>query len=315
MSTAQARITSPARSPLVGPTQFLIGFQPQSEWAWLITAAFFFGTAGAGTYFISFLTDFELGVLVSLVVVGVCKSAAHMLFLGKPLRFPFAVLKWRTSWISRGVIAMFVFLACAAVYAAGFPDDSPISSGVAEAFGWVALVAAFVIMVYDGFVLRACRGIPLWNTSLMPVVGLSYAFLGGTTVTLLLRVIADDPVERWLEWLQLGLLVWNLALVALILVRARSGRPAEQVSAMLLTRGPIAPVFLAVAIGVGIAATLVLVVVSLATGDTWPLVAAGVTDLVGEFFLFFSLLRVGVHPAVRPLDVAPFTARSLTGAA
>lgn len=54
-----------------------------------------------------------------------------------------------------------------------------------------------------------------------------------------------------------------------------------------------------------------LVLVSLATGSTAALVAAGVTDLVGEFFLFFSLLRVGAHPSPRALPPAPFRAASL----
>lgn len=303
---------SPARSPLIGPNEFLIGYQLQREWAWLIAAAFFFGTAGAGLYFVSFAIDFHRGALAALLIVGVCKGTAHMLFLGKPLRFPLAVRRWRTSWISRGVIAMFVFLGCGVVYVAGFPDGSFVSHDVSLAFGWVALAAAFVIMVYDGFVLRSCRGIPLWNTSLMPVVGLAYAFLGGTTVTLVLQAVFGESTRRWLEWLQLGLLFLNLALVATILVTARSRDAAAQLSASLLTRGPVARLFVLVAIGVGIGCTLVLVAVSLASGSRAALVAAGATDLVGEFFLFFSLLRVGAHPALRPASVAPFRAASLT---
>ena len=303
---------SSARSPLIGPNEFLIGYQLQREWAWLIAAAFFFGTVGAGLYFVSFVIDFHLGAVVALLIVGVCKGAAHMLFLGKPLRFPLAMRKWRTSWISRGVIAMFVFLACGVVYVAGFPEGSFVSDGVSEAFGWVALAAALVIMVYDGFVLRSCRGIPLWNTNLMPMVGLSYAFLGGTTVTLVLQALADEPTRNWLEWLQLGLLVLNIALVATVLLTARSRDAASQLSASLLTRGPMAPLFVVVAIGVGIVCTLALVAVSLTTDSTAALVAAGVTDLVGEFFLFFSLLRVGAHPSLRTMPVAPFRAASLT---
>lgn len=311
MSTTHVR-TPPTRSPLIGPTQFLIGYQLQREWAWLIAAAFFFGTVGAGLYLVSFVIDFQLGAVVALLIVGVCKGAAHMLFLGKPLRFPLAVRKWRTSWISRGVIAMFVFLACGVVYVAGFPEDSFVPGGLSDAFGWVALAAALVIMVYDGFVLRSCRGIPLWNTFLMPIVGLSYAFLGGTTVTLVLQALADEPTRNWLEWLQLGLLLLNLALVATVLVTARSRDAASQLSASLLTHGPMAPLFLVVAIGVGIICTLALVALSLATDSTAALIAAGVTDLVGEFFLLYSLLRVGAHPSLRTMPVAPFRAASMT---
>jgi len=302
----------PPRSRLIGPTEFLIGYQLQREWAWLIAAAFFFGTVGAGLYFISFAIDFQLGAVVALLIVGVCKGAAHMLFLGKPLRFPLAVLKWRTSWISRGVIAMFVFLGSSVVYVAGFPENSFVSNSVSQAFGSVALAAALVIMVYDGFVLRACRGIPLWNTYLMPVVGLSYAFLGGTTVTLVLEAFTDKPTQKWLEWLQLGLLFLNLALVATILLTARTRDAASQLSASLLTRGTNAPLFLIIAIGVGIIGTLALVATSLTTDNKTALIAAGATDLTGEFFLLLSLLRVGLHPALRTPTITPLRTANLT---
>ncbi len=300
------------RAPLVSSTDFLIGYQLQTEWAWLIAAAFFFGTVGAGLYSISFLTGFHTGAVVALVIVGVLKGAAHMLFLGKPMRFPMAIRKWRTSWISRGVIAMFVFLGCGVVYIAGFPEGSFVSPGVSRGFGWVALAAALVIMVYDGFVLRACRGIPLWNTLLMPAVGLSYALLGGSTMTLVLEALTNEPTNDWLEWLQVGLLLLNVVLIAAVLASSRGKAGAPRVSASLLTQGSVAPLFLVVAIGIGIAGTLALVVVSLITGSEAALVAAGVTDLLGEFFLFFSLLRVGLHPAIRPVEIAPFRAASLT---
>jgi formate-dependent nitrite reductase membrane component NrfD len=298
----------PTRSPLVSPTQFLIGYQLQREWAWLIAAAFFFGTAGAGTYIVSFAVGFHVGIVASLVIVGVLKAAAHMLFLGKPLRFPFAVLKWRTSWISRGIVAMLVFLVSGLVYAASFPSGSPVSSGVAHAFAWIAAVAAAVIMVYDGFVLRSSRGIPMWNTLLFPAVGLSYSLLGGSTITLALQKLWNENTDRWLEWLQLGLVFVNVGLILAVILTARNRDAATRISVSLLTRGPIAPFFIGLAVGVGIVATLVLIVVSLAGGGTWALVAAGVTDLIGEFFLFFSLLRVGAHPSPRPLSFGFATA-------
>ena len=105
--------------PLVlGPNQFLIGYQPQREWAWLIATAFFLGKVGAGLFLISYFSDFRLGAVVGLLIVGVGKTTAHLLYLGRPLRFLRAVVGWHTSWISRGIIAMGVFLACGAVYVA-----------------------------------------------------------------------------------------------------------------------------------------------------------------------------------------------------
>ena len=292
----------PAPRPrLVGPGQFLIGLQAQSEWAWLITAAFLFGTVGAGLYVVSFVLGYRLGALVAFLLVAVGKGTAHMLFLGKPLRFPFAVLRWRTSWISRGVIAMLVFMAGSAVYVTRYVHLTFVPYWLTIALGILGFAAACVIMVYDGFVLRACRGIPFWNSFLMPAITFSYALLGGTTALLVVQTAAGSTVRHRLEWLQLALLLVNLALVATVLTRALATDSAASFSASLLTRGKNARLFLIVGLGIGVGLTLVLVAVSVATGSSAPLVAAAVTDLAGEFFLFFSVLRAGVHPAPRPI--------------
>ena len=125
--------------------QFRIGYTAQREWAWLITAAFFFGSVGAGLFVVSYFAGFSEGALAGLLIVGVLKTTAHMLFLGKPLRFWRAVFRWRTSWISRGVIAMTVFLACGLVYLLPYLGVSSLQGGdVKYAFGVIAVGAALV---------------------------------------------------------------------------------------------------------------------------------------------------------------------------
>ena len=84
--------------PLIARNDFRIGYTAQHEWAWLITAAFFFGSVGAGLFLVSYFVGFWQGALAGLLSVAVLKSIAHVLFLGKPLRAWRAVAKWRTSW-------------------------------------------------------------------------------------------------------------------------------------------------------------------------------------------------------------------------
>ncbi len=60
---------SVARPLLIGPNQFLIGYQPQREWAWLIATAFFLGKVGAGLFLISYISDFRFGAVGGLVIV------------------------------------------------------------------------------------------------------------------------------------------------------------------------------------------------------------------------------------------------------
>ena len=292
-----------ASPSLLARSQFRIGFTAQTEWVWLITAAFFCGSLGAGLFLVSFVVDFSAGALAGVLIVGVLKTTAHVLFLGKPLRAWRAIFAWRTSWISRGVIAMGVFLVCGFVYVLPYLGVSSLEgSTVAEVFGWVAVVAAVVLMVYDGFVMKTSRGIPLWTTWLMPLLTLCYGLLGGATLTLLLRrATGEDFSTTGVEALEIAVLAVNFLLVAAFVMRARSA--AARVGVHLLTRGSLSLPFLFGAVCVGLVGTLVLAVVALATGSATVLALAAATELAGDFMLFFCVLRAGVYAPIRPLPV------------
>ncbi len=282
-----------ARSWPIVHNQFLIGYTAQREWAWLIAIAFFLGKVGAGLFVISYFTDFSLGALVGLLVVGVGKSGAHLLFLGRPERFLRAVKGWRTSRVSQGLIAMGLFVVLGAVYL-------PLDGDAQNAVGAVALAPAVVLMFYDGFVLKASRGIALWNSYLLPVLALAYSLLGGTTVALVLRAASgSEATEAQLEWMQIALVAVNLVLVAVYVFTAQVRSAAAQLAVHLLTRGRLGLVFLAGAVGIGLVGTIILAVVVALTGSTAALTLAAITDLSGHFLIFFALLRAGIYAPLR----------------
>ena len=286
---------------VIGRNQFTMGYRPQGEWSWLITSAFFFGNVGAGLFLISFFDSFYLGAAVGLLIVGVGKSTAHLLYLGRPERFLRIIAGWKTSWISRGLIAMGAFLVCGIVYLARYLQADFVPHGITVGFGIAAALVALVVMVYDGFVLKASRGTPLWDTYLMPMLALFYALLGGTTLTLVVQAASGASIHAQLEWLEIALLALNGALVGLVIFTAKARQAAVRAAVALLTRGPMTRLFLGVAVGLGIGGTLALVGLSLATGSIVPLAIAAATDLCGHFFVFFSLLRVGLHPPLRSI--------------
>lgn len=302
---------TPVRRLLIGGNQFLIGYQQQQEWAWLIATAFFLGKVGGGLFMISFFTGFKLGALVGVLLVGVGKTAAHLLYLGRPERFLRAVWRWKSSWISRGIIAMIVFCICGALYVASYVHVTFVPQGLADACGVVAVVFAFVLMTYDGFVLKASRGIELWDTYLMPLLMLCYATLGGIALTLALEVLDGAATTRQLEGLGIGLLLANAALLLIFLVASRLRGSAGELSVVLLTRDRFARVFIP-AVVIAIGATLVLAAVSLVTHDRAVLPVAAICDSLGQFFLFFAILRAGVHTPIRALPVRGLRAGAAT---
>jgi formate-dependent nitrite reductase membrane component NrfD len=282
--------------------EFMFSYTVQQEWAWLISAAFFFGGVGAGVFVISYFAGYYTGMVVGLAVVAVLKTTAHLLFLGRPLRAWRAVTKWRTSWLSRGVLAIIVFLLAGFVYASPKLGIDVVDKGsaVQEVFGVIAVLGAVVVMIYDGFVLKQSRGIPFWNTYLIPLLTIGYATLAGVTLTLVLQSITLTHAHQGsLEALQITMLVVNLVLVGLYVVAARTRGAAAQVSAAMLTRGRLRALFLLV-VGLGLLGTLVFSAIAIAA-DSVPFQAIGACcDLIADFFIFFAVIRSGVYAPLRP---------------
>jgi sulfite dehydrogenase (quinone) subunit SoeC len=280
---------------LVG-NEFVHGFRQQTEWAGLIASAFFFGKIGAGLFMMSVLTQSRLGMVIGLLIVLVGKGGAHMLYLGKPMRFWRGMSRPGTSWVARGFWAMTLMMA-AGFLAVILPEGSSLFMPVAV----FAAACAFIVAVYDGFLLTSSPAIPIWNTALMPVLCMFYALLGGTTMTLFLAHMGFTDLaisSGILSVIEIILLVVNLIIVVLFLASSFNSGAAGRESLNLLIKGAYALPFFALVIGVGLVFTLLMLLVVGSNAGPGVIALITVTDLVGHYFLFFLLLKVGVFKPV-----------------
>ena len=78
----------------------------------MLWLAFFFIELGAGMFFVASFFDSLLAMFIGWLVCGVLGGGFHILFLGKPARFWRMVFSsgWQTSWISRGLSFVILFL-------------------------------------------------------------------------------------------------------------------------------------------------------------------------------------------------------------
>jgi hypothetical protein len=106
------------------PFQIRIGdlrerFRPQREWAegrgLLLIVAHFLTGSGAGAWLVAVLLGLTTGLMMGFALVAV-GAFFHLLFLGRPERFWRMMKGFATSWISRGIIGVTLFLASAAFY-------------------------------------------------------------------------------------------------------------------------------------------------------------------------------------------------------
>jgi DMSO reductase anchor subunit len=154
-------------------------------------------------------------VSIALTTAGLVASFFH---LGRPERAWRSAACWRTSWLSREVIALPAFIVTTALYAAavhtGF--DSPLVAGAPAAIACVAL------FVCTGMVYASIRFLQEWASALTPI---NFALIGlasGATVATALSSSLAPELFRFHATAAAGLTA--LALVSRVASLARNAR-------------------------------------------------------------------------------------------
>jgi DMSO reductase anchor subunit len=124
------------------------------------------------------------GVAFVLLVGGLGASFLH---LGRPERAWRAAAQWRTSWLSREVIALPAFMAALAAYglahASGVnPSLATLASGAAvpltALLGLAGVVLAFALFVCTGMIYASLRFLREWHS---PLTVLNFILLGSAS--------------------------------------------------------------------------------------------------------------------------------------
>jgi formate-dependent nitrite reductase membrane component NrfD len=282
------------------------GFGGQRKWRdGLLLLAFFFGGVGAGQFLISTLLEkWPLSALIGLLIVLIGKGAAHILFLGRPSRFWRIFFRPQTSWISRGLIFMVIFVVFGALYLApdlGFdwlPWSSTSTTGIVL---WiVAAFASLCMMIYDGFLLMSGRSIPAWHNGIIPLLFAIYSLDSGIALTSTLSALSGR-IETVAEaaYTDMLVLLAVLASLGVYLLSMAGASPAARLSLRNLLRGGVAPFFIGGTIIAGVVVPLILIYLAssiLYLEVALSLIAvAGILALLGDLFVRHSILKVGYH--------------------
>ena len=262
----------------------------QQEWGWLLSIWLFLSGTACGLFLLYELVDLPavFGLLsVGLLIVG---GAVLLLEQGSPMRAWRAVSRIRTSWLSRGVIFVMLFLAFGVLaLATAVLPDLAWSAGLARTLHAIAGLCALMIVLYPGFFLAANRSVPFWHTPVLPVLLLASSAMGAFALVLAGSFQLPQGLQRIGELAAWSILA-NLALVLVhLLAMARSGGAAAK-SVQLLGSGALSWAFWGGVIVVGMAVPLALLL--------WiasPSALAGACMLVGCFVLRYCLLKAGVY--------------------
>jgi len=135
-------------------------------------------------------------IVLALCAVGLVAATFH---LGRPMRAWRAVFMWRTSWLSREVIVLPLFMAVVALWALAHWLDAP-----TRALGIVAVVLAVALFVCTGMIYAAVAVIREWASPLTPV---NFAALGLASGFTLAAAVAAFAAPGLVEVLAAAALV------------------------------------------------------------------------------------------------------------
>jgi formate-dependent nitrite reductase membrane component NrfD len=292
------------RPPLTVYSDLGAEYRPERVWAEgsaiaLIIAHFLSG-AGAGAWLLGLILDQRLVSLLGLIAV-VLGGAVHLAFLGHPERAWKMMRRPQSSWISRGLWSMAVFVPTAALYMAGVYGAWSSTS----AFSYLMLVLSLIgmggIFLYKGFVYSASRAVPLWHSPLLPVSYIAIGIRGGAALAFVgLAFVSSDSAfaaaQTW--WL-----ATTGAAVFLFLLELESSRndPTLRHSLGVIWSGALGWVFFAGVVVVGVLVPLALVVAGYAvTIGQAGLLVAGITSLAGDLAYKYCVNTAGTYvPLVR----------------
>jgi formate-dependent nitrite reductase membrane component NrfD len=282
-------------------------YRPQREWidgrGLLIVIAHFFSGIGAGAWLWSTLYDFDIGRWLAVGCVVGLSGIAHLAFLGRWKRFWRILRRPHQSWISRGMWAIGVF----ALAAFGSQVPAFETGPVAALLVGVSVIAACVILAYEGFVYAASKAIPFWRTRLLPALYIAYGLRGGAALLLAAAALGGDGFDvATVEAVKLWVIVSTAVLILLYLVSGSLAGGAAKESVSALISGRISPAFYGGTIAMGILIPIGLAVFRDAFGipELAVLGAIGVTSLIGDFYVKYCVVKAGVFtPLVKATGV------------
>lgn len=286
----------PVNTKVVG-NEFRVGYRKQKVWSWSMATAFFFGEIGAGLFFVSVLAGLKPGLLLGLLMVAVGKATGHLVHLGQPARAWRAIRNVRRSWISRGLASIVVFTGSGSLVVADAFIPGVVPPPIATAATALAMLAALVVMVYQGLSMSQSQSIALWSNGLMPVTSFVYSLMGGVVVALVLGW--DQLASGRLDMLQafaLGLVLMGLVVVGSLVHAAKYGPEGGQKSADLLLSSNLTGWFVSMVMVVGFLITGLFL--ALGAGNHLYLAAAAVTELAGYYAFRILMFKGGMYDPI-----------------
>jgi formate-dependent nitrite reductase membrane component NrfD len=278
--------------------QWMVNYTRQTEWidrrGIFLWIAFYAGGLGGGLYLVSLFFNNLWGMLISWLIIAVIKGGTHLVYLGKPWRAWRIITRPQTSWLARGFIFVMAFVSAGAVQMV-LTRWAP-GSAAEMAFKVLAGAAAFGVAVYTGIILKNIKGVPFWNSLLLPVLFVICGVLGGFGLAVAIALsgggidlAAAETGSRWL-------LIANALLIVIYLWRASRRETVGRQSVLVQISGESASIFWTGVVLLGIVIPLAIAITGLTVHVPPALLLIGVVcEIIGGLALRYCVLKAGAY--------------------
>ena len=282
------------------PESFEITYTTQTDWASGEIFSFFIGGVGSGLYVLSSYTKLLPGLVLGYFLVAAGKNLGHLFCASHRMKTFRAFSRPGSSWISRGSYALLAFTVLGGVdlllRLEWLPETS--RAGYGGLFPAGALITAFLIMLYPGFVLMKARVIPLWHSWLVPLILMVYSLALGSAVVCILSSLVQTELRPAFPILCLFFSAGvTLCLILVHLIVLKFGNQTRRYTLGQLTRDRFKNFFLGgtllagLFLPIGISGYLLTFQIPGAMGAVF----AGVLTLIGGWLYEKALFKAAVY--------------------
>ena len=287
------------------PYEFMVQCTPQREWiegrGILFWLAFFFIDLGAGTFFVSSIFGSLPGMLLGWLICAVLGGGLHLLYLGHPLRFWRIIFSsgWKTSWISRGLYFVTLFLILGLIHILLSYGALP---NISLLIG--ANIFAFLTVIYAGFVMNYVNGIQLWNSALLPILFAVSGIWGGIGLSIVAISAASPSITvARLEGWGSQFMVSYIFILIVYLMSIRYQGSAGKASVREIVIGQRAALFWVMVVALGVILPSAVSLLGWKGGleiSGTLLSSAILLELVGDLSLRYCILKCAYYSPLIP---------------
>jgi formate-dependent nitrite reductase membrane component NrfD len=276
----------------------MVNYTRQTEWidrrGIFLWIAFYAGGLGGGLYLVSLLFNSLWGMFISWLIIAVIKGGTHLMYLGKPWRAWRIITRPQTSWLARGFIFVVLFVGFGAIQ---MILSHWLPRSAAEIiFKVLAGIMAFSVATYTGIILKNVKGVPFWNSLLLPILFVICGILGGFGLAVIIALngggvdlAAAEMGSRWL-------LLANALLIVIYLWQSSRREAVGKQSVLQQISGESAPVFWTGVVLLGIVIPLTIAISGLMVHiPSAILIAAVACEIIGGLALRYCVLKAGAY--------------------